>query len=113
VDKTTTAIVGAVAGAVFTALATWVKSYVDYAQGSRRALLYGALACRDRLLKIRSARERLPEAMREKWENLPNSDRRKKTINNELYLLGEDLDRYLNAIAAGRAKDRCEHLSGL
>jgi hypothetical protein len=111
VDKTTTAIVGAVAGAVFTALATWVKSYVDYAQGSRRALLYGALACRDRLLKIRSARERLPEAMREKWENLPNSDRRKKTINNELYLLGEDLDRYLNAIAAGRAKDRCEHLS--
>jgi hypothetical protein len=41
---------------------------------SRRALLYGALACRDRLLKIRSARERLPEAMREKWENLPNSD---------------------------------------
>jgi hypothetical protein len=109
VDKTTTALVGAVAGAVFTVLATWVKSYVDYLRGSRRDLLYGALACRDRLEKIKRVLERLPEGAKAKWEDLPDSDGRKKTIKNELYLLGEDFDRYLKAIAAARAKDRREH----
>ena len=108
-DKTTTALVSAAAGAVFTVLATWVKSYVDYLRGSRRDLLYGALACRDRLEKIKAVLKRLPERAKVDWEDLPDSDSQKKTINNELYLLGKDLDYYLNAIAAARAKDRREH----
>lgn len=108
-DKTTTALVSAAAGAVFTVLATWVKSYVDYLRGSRRDLLYGALACRDRLEKIKRVLERLPERAKVDWEDLPDSDSQKQTINNELYLLGKDLDYYLHAIAAARAKDRREH----
>ena len=43
------------------------------------------------------------------FECLAEDDPRRKTISNELFSLGANLDRYLNAIGAARRRDRERH----
>ena len=77
------AIAGAAVGAVVGAVATWLKAYVDSVQGSRRHLFLSALTCLGRLEKIERVRVTLREENKRDFESLPDSDPRKKTINDD------------------------------
>jgi hypothetical protein len=103
-----TAVVSAAVGAAAGLITAWVKGYLDYLQGATRELRVGALGCLDRLEKIHQAVGAMPPDV-DDFECLAEDDPRRKTISNELFSLGANLDRYLNAIGAARRRDRERH----
>jgi len=110
-DQVYTAIASAGLGALFGLLAAWVKGYVDYLQGAARELRVAALGCLDRLEKIEQTRANLPEAVGDDFEQLPEDDRLRKIMNDELWHLGGSLDRYLSAIGGARRRAGRDHFA--
>jgi hypothetical protein len=103
-------VYGALVGAFVTGLLAWLKGYLDYVTERKRALRAAAFSCLDRLEKIQHVYALIPPDIQTVWEQrLAEDDDRKKTLRNELNLLGPNLDHYLSSIAAARRNDRHRH----
>ena len=86
-------LVGAIAGVTLAWGLNQATKIIADRRKSSRELVAAAFVCLDRLLKIESA------------ANHSDSERR----NNEIHLLGSDLDRYRDCIAASPTKMRRQH----
>lgn len=100
------ALIG-LAGVVVGAAIKAVGDYVDYLHRRKADLRLAALKCLDRLEKLKPLRKEIVSAKGSKfnYEDLPDSEPTKK-INDELWLLGGDLDVYLSALIEARQRDR-------
>jgi hypothetical protein len=101
------ALIG-LAGVVVGAAIKAVGDYVDYLHRRKADLRLAALKCLDRLEKLKPLRKEIVSAKGSKfnYEDLPDSEPTKKKINDELWLLGGDLDVYLSALIEARQRDR-------
>ena len=114
-------VVDEVLGALAGVLLASAVAYVGYVARLSRELHVAALACRDRLEKIEYVRARLPQtvheaAERQGWRDalatIAAGDWRLKMLADELYRLGSNADRYLDAIApVWNRRTRRRHLA--
>jgi hypothetical protein len=105
-DEMVAAFIGAFVGGLMVV----VSNVLMTRSQARRKLNAAALMCLDRLEKIRMARKRAEEEGKQGSENLQEQGDGASTFDHERYLLGGDLDRYLEAISRiGRGKKHEQH----
>jgi hypothetical protein len=107
-SNVTTALIG-VGGVALGVAAKFAADEVTYVRGRRRRLLVATLKCLDRLEKLRKLDNRLVEAHGGDYTYDKLGQDEKKAVDDELWLLGPDLDEYLAALAEAKPRDFNRH----
>jgi hypothetical protein len=107
-SNVTTALIG-VGGVALGVAAKFAADEVAYIRGRRRRLQVATLKCLDRLEKLTKLDIRLVEAHGGDYTYDKLGQDEKKAVDNELWLLGPDLDEYLAALAEAKPRDFNRH----